>query len=630
MAVTSPQTFGKDYILTKLVAYFNSQPASARTIKSNDLPLYNIKVIEDGDGQPTIIVGDQSGTYPSAQFLGEATYVWIGPRDVVATANTTSFFEVSKYVNVQPTTSPGGNPLSFIVTEATYIGGELSAGEVFPSLPQGGEYKYYLNIVATESQGWGGGVLGLLIDNTWYDITLIGSGSHELLFAANSGVNIKLYYDDPNNFDSAQVILRQYEAEDTPTGPSSIVVWPEGGTAPEYMIPNSIVVAFTAPYVPVLVDMHLTTNVNIISQPGIEWFGVALATNADLTRIAIRDGQSSGTSWLYNNLNPAGEPDLSFAGSVYGGYRYYQNFSASGEYFAPPSGSFAAPVRRWDGSGWFEENAPFVGGNVAVTDIQVSQTGVPTLIATDSSNNRIKIFERDVGGTWNEAYSLNSPGGVGGFGRALAFNADANAFVASDHDGGIHLYTLDGDNWSTGTKTHTVLTNLLNTGGATASISGFAFNTGNDLAVTYMYTDGEDNYKLCIWESVTTDGASSVVAFEMENNEHTFAGLTSCDAAYTSGGVAAKGFMAATHISSTNVGLWISPDAQNTDTNAWPKPVSSPEHLVMFKLPDDVLVQGYNSGVFKCLAPLYVSRTEIRCLVGRADAASVDYQGFTK
>lgn len=100
----NPQSFSQDVILPKLVEYFNSLDAAARTISSSDLPLFKISVVKDGSGQEQVVVGDIA--VAEEKYIGDATYTWIGQRGIAVFATTADFFEISRYVHTVPTDTP--------------------------------------------------------------------------------------------------------------------------------------------------------------------------------------------------------------------------------------------------------------------------------------------------------------------------------------------------------------------------------------------------------------------------------------------------------------------------------------------------------------------------------------------
>ncbi len=104
MTTIVPQTFPSDLIIPKLVEFFNSLPSDVRVIEPNDMTLFNVKIVQDTTGQVQFQIGDQSTA--GGDYIGEATFMWAGERGVVATASSTSFIEVSKFLNVAASTTP--------------------------------------------------------------------------------------------------------------------------------------------------------------------------------------------------------------------------------------------------------------------------------------------------------------------------------------------------------------------------------------------------------------------------------------------------------------------------------------------------------------------------------------------
>lgn len=99
MTEFTTQMFSQSIILDRLADYFNGLPPAERTFSVNDLPIFNVKVIEDGAGELDIIIGDLDIEVPPENYIGEATFLWVGEKGKVTTATAKSFFEMSKYIN---------------------------------------------------------------------------------------------------------------------------------------------------------------------------------------------------------------------------------------------------------------------------------------------------------------------------------------------------------------------------------------------------------------------------------------------------------------------------------------------------------------------------------------------------
>lgn len=94
------ESFGTDWALPRLVDWFNSQTAAARTIPAGQLYLIKVTVLTTDDGTPVFVVGaDTSLGDDSRQYVGDVTYLWIGPTGSAATATTASFYELSKTID---------------------------------------------------------------------------------------------------------------------------------------------------------------------------------------------------------------------------------------------------------------------------------------------------------------------------------------------------------------------------------------------------------------------------------------------------------------------------------------------------------------------------------------------------
>lgn len=106
----SAQTFPTDLILPSLVSWFNSQETSSRSISDTDVALFRVRVILDANGQARMVVGDAPYTAEGSEYICEATFMWCGARGDNLTANTTSFFEISKFLPQQASTTPEPEP----------------------------------------------------------------------------------------------------------------------------------------------------------------------------------------------------------------------------------------------------------------------------------------------------------------------------------------------------------------------------------------------------------------------------------------------------------------------------------------------------------------------------------------
>lgn len=112
MKINSIELMSSEWITPRLITWFNSQSAADRTIPSNQLYLIKVTILTTVDGTPVFVVGvDSSATDPVAtgrEYIGDATFLWVGVTDIPATAAAASFFEVAKsvqpYVNIIPYT----------------------------------------------------------------------------------------------------------------------------------------------------------------------------------------------------------------------------------------------------------------------------------------------------------------------------------------------------------------------------------------------------------------------------------------------------------------------------------------------------------------------------------------------
>lgn len=106
-----------DWITPRLATWFNAQSSAERTIAPGQLYIIKVTILLNSDGQPVFVVGsDPTTADPARKYLGDATYLWIGPTGTPQTATVDSFFELSK--TVEPTIRVV--PYTLTVTEGTY------------------------------------------------------------------------------------------------------------------------------------------------------------------------------------------------------------------------------------------------------------------------------------------------------------------------------------------------------------------------------------------------------------------------------------------------------------------------------------------------------------------------------
>lgn len=90
---------GSDWILPRLVTWFNAQSSADRTIAPGQLYFLKVTILLNSTGAPVFVVGsDPSLSDPARRYLGEATYLWIGATGSPQTATNASFFEMAKTV----------------------------------------------------------------------------------------------------------------------------------------------------------------------------------------------------------------------------------------------------------------------------------------------------------------------------------------------------------------------------------------------------------------------------------------------------------------------------------------------------------------------------------------------------
>lgn len=617
MAITSPQTFGSDYILEKLVAHFNSLSPTARTIKSNDLPLYNVKVIADGDGQPAIIVGDQSATFPSSKYVGEATYTWVGPRNVPATATNASFFEISKFVNSGPT---GGAALNVISKEATFIG-TLPLPNITPTLPQEGNYKYTFRIEAAYD-GWFGDTLEITINGDTYVFSMAAQGEYIAEFGAFDGDTILVEFVGGSN-NGAYFQMRQYEAGDAPNGPTSVDVYQSEATTPTELT-GAELVSFTVPFAPLAFDLLLAAPAINLLEGMNDGYGASVTSDSIHSNFIVRDLQSSGTSWMYKNIGagPGAEPLFVSAGEISGGYSPHIALSPDGLYATPPSGSFEATVYKYDGADWNFDNPPFTAGSIGQQFVVNNPDGTPTLFVAHPNNNRILVYER-VADVWSQVRIVSAPINSNGFARPLAVSPDGLMVAAADGSGNCYAFRLTNNaSWATGDVDVVHFTNLLTRQSTPAYTTQLSINAAYDLAIGYEWEDynAEYHYHLEVYGDVYTNGEMSSVIASASHMTEPFTNLTHCD--YASADYTNPGFMATTRVNGgdTPVILWLCPE-MDINTN-WPGYSGVAGKVMMLRAGPAI---NTSSRYTSCLVPSRVSDLNVRVIVGVYDNRAVEY-----
>lgn len=621
MAVTSPQTFGSDYILEKLVAHFNSLSPAARTIKSTDLPLYNVKVIADGDGQPTIVVGDQSATFPAAQYVGEATYTWVGPRNTPATATASSFFELSKYVNASSSGSVN------IVTEEVTHFGTLPQPNIVPSMPQSGDYKYAYRISSTNDSGWFGAELTITLGGQAYVFSMGGGGVIEGEFATYQGTTVEVTYSGSIG-DGAFMQLIQYESWDTITGPSAVAVIDNNGALVE--LGNDFTESsFNAPFTPLSFNMNLVGRSMLTNSDAGTGFGLSIATNSQHSKFVVRDQSNAGTTRVYQNyIALGGVPSFSTAqDSLYGGWGSMVAMSEDGQFYTSASGSFATVIRRFNGSNWVDDGGFLTGGTIGQQFIVNDGAGVPTLVLSNRNNNRIQIYKR-ISNVWTLNHTLYAPVNSTSFAVPLAVNNDATMITCGDGSGNCYAFILDGISWATGTINTVVLTNMLTAGAGPAYVLEMCINANNDLAISYRYDTfvGTTQQVLEVYGNLKAYGSGASILGRLEHAGEPFTNLVHCD--YASSTMTQPGFVATTAIGADSIPVivWLSPEI-NSPVNKWPYNSYNNTSHMMFRAPDDLNPYGTLS---TCLAPALVTPTAIKFVAGLYNSSSIEYLEYTQ
>lgn len=100
MTLLSQQTFSQDLIVDKLVEYFNGLPTEQRTVGAHDFPVYKIKVSSNGTHAEPVFTCDDTPVSDES-YIGEASFIWCGPRGYPVMSNRDSFYEISKYITPQ-------------------------------------------------------------------------------------------------------------------------------------------------------------------------------------------------------------------------------------------------------------------------------------------------------------------------------------------------------------------------------------------------------------------------------------------------------------------------------------------------------------------------------------------------
>lgn len=110
MKITSAELLSAEWVMPRLLAWFNAQSTQDRTIPINQMYLIKVTVLNTVDGSPVFVVGsDPSMVDPDGSerdYLGDVTYLWVGPTNTAAVAVESHFFEMSKtiqpYITIVP------------------------------------------------------------------------------------------------------------------------------------------------------------------------------------------------------------------------------------------------------------------------------------------------------------------------------------------------------------------------------------------------------------------------------------------------------------------------------------------------------------------------------------------------
>lgn len=553
MAVTSPQTFGTDYILQKLVDYFNGLSPTARTINPSDLPLYKIVVVAEAEDQPVIIVGDQSTTVPSANYLGEATYLWIGPRGAPATATAASFFEVAKFVN----TAGGSGAVNVVSKEATFIG-TLPLPDITPPMPLLGDYNYAVRLTAAYADGWFGDQIVFEVDGTEYAFELKSDGEYSFVFGANTGTTVAVTYAG-GGANGIGIEMVQFASGETPASPSAITIISETDLDQT----ATPLVNFAAPFFLISYDAQLTNSQELLGFDRAS-FGGSITTNSSLTRLAVTDLYGDGYTTIYNNSALVGYlPNLEYSDEIASNNSLDVRMDATGGFvttgFDPSTG---APQSYFhNGSYWVWSQLPGFSGYAATHRITTAPDGTPTMFVGDSSNGRIGIYHHN-GTDWTFANQINKSNFAPTAYNNLAVSADGRMLVHDDSWGYVWAKVLQGDNWQTGSIAHVPITSLIGTGQVITSLS---VNSNYDVAIGYR--DSFNITRLAIFGNVMDNQTTAPKLAEISVTDTPITNVISCEFATTS--LSNPGFMATTKLGGTPVVVWLSPDLGMVQGN-WP------------------------------------------------------------
>lgn len=107
MKITSVELLSPQWVMPRLLAWFNTQSAQDRTIPINQMYLIKVTVLNTANGTPVFVVGsDPSTADPEREYLGDVTYLWVGPTGAPTVAVEAHFFELAKtiqpYITVVP------------------------------------------------------------------------------------------------------------------------------------------------------------------------------------------------------------------------------------------------------------------------------------------------------------------------------------------------------------------------------------------------------------------------------------------------------------------------------------------------------------------------------------------------
>lgn len=458
-----PQNFSTDHIMSQLVAYFNALPAAQRVIRANDVPFYNIKVITGPNGENKVVAGDAAKDVPASSYLGEATFTWVGPRHATnpQTATAARFFEVSKFVN-----SAGGS-VTVKSMEGTYTG--------LPTitLPQAGDYTYYLVMTDQYGDSWNNGSIVLSIAGV--DYTLYGPPndvpSQTVTFGASIDDTVTIKIGDPGQYPD-EMIVQLYQAPHGQPQSSAIAVRSDSTAIPadgsnfvDFVVPYVYDALSTRPYTFQAINLGTSTgggynsmavpaeDINTIALgiPGAnEVSGVDTYESGKVVVVMRKGGSFNNFPTAYKQTITRQISCKNFGGSIATsadglwlavGGTTYEGYNGSDYVFL-----YSRPTNVDDftyaqtittvATGWYAGGAPILA---FTSDNQL----VIADAAYGNFQGRVMIYGLS-GGTWLQTSTINTPTTSIQFARKVAVDSTAAVpTICVTSAAGLHFYMYD-------------------------------------------------------------------------------------------------------------------------------------------------------------------------------------------